>query len=85
MVKRGPAGVVVCDGDDPPVPVPDFAVAAVDVTGAGDAFAAGYLLARADGTGPAGRGFGRGPARRPGGGDPRRLAGPAHRRPPEYP
>ena len=38
----------------PPVPVPAPAVAAVDVTGAGDAFAAGYLLARAGGTGPAG-------------------------------
>jgi ribokinase len=54
VVKCGPAGVVVCDGDDAPVPVPAPAVAAVDVTGAGDAFAAGYLLARAGGTGPAG-------------------------------
>ena len=54
VVKCGPAGVVVCDGDHPPVPVPAPAVAAVDVTGAGDAFAAGYLLARAGGTGPAG-------------------------------
>jgi sugar/nucleoside kinase (ribokinase family) len=54
VVKCGPAGVVVCDGDDAPVPVPVPAVAAVDVTGAGDAFAAGYLLARAGGTDPAG-------------------------------
>jgi ribokinase len=54
VVKCGPAGVVVCDGEDPPVRVPAPAVAAVDVTGAGDAFAAGYLLARAGGTGPAG-------------------------------
>ena len=54
VVKCGRAGVVVCDGDGPPVPVPAPAVAAVDVTGAGDAFAAGYLLARAGGTGPAG-------------------------------
>ena len=44
--------MVVCDSDDPPVPVPAPAVAAVDVTGAGDAFAAGYLLARADGADP---------------------------------
>jgi ribokinase len=54
VVKCGAAGVVVCDGDHPPEPVPAPAVAAVDVTGAGDAFAAGYLLARAAGTGPAG-------------------------------
>jgi sugar/nucleoside kinase (ribokinase family) len=34
------------------VPVPAPAVAAVDVTGAGDAFAAGWLAARAGGADP---------------------------------
>jgi ribokinase len=53
VVKCGPAGVVVCDRDRPPVPVPAPAVAAVDATGAGDAFAAAYLLARAGGADPA--------------------------------
>jgi sugar/nucleoside kinase (ribokinase family) len=51
-VKCGAAGVVVCDGDRPPVPVPAPAATVVDVTGAGDAFAAAYLLARADGADP---------------------------------
>jgi len=49
VVKCGAAGVVVCAGGRPPVAVPAPAVAAADVTGAGDAFAAGYLLARAGG------------------------------------
>jgi ribokinase len=53
VVKCGPAGVMVCDGDRPPVPVPAPAATVVDVTGAGDAFAAAYLLARAGGAGPA--------------------------------
>jgi sugar/nucleoside kinase (ribokinase family) len=53
VVKCGAAGVVVCDGDRPPLPVPAPATTVVDVTGAGDAFAAGYLLARAGGAGPA--------------------------------
>jgi ribokinase len=52
VVKCGAAGVVVCDRDRPPEPVPAPPVEAVDVTGAGDAFAAGYLLARAAGAGP---------------------------------
>jgi sugar/nucleoside kinase (ribokinase family) len=52
VVKCGAAGVVVCDGDRPPLPVPAPATTVVDVTGAGDAFAAGYLLARAGGADP---------------------------------
>jgi sugar/nucleoside kinase (ribokinase family) len=53
VVKCGAAGVMVCDGDRPPVPVPAPAATVVDVTGAGDAFAAAYLLARAGGADPA--------------------------------
>ena len=53
VVKCGAAGVVVCAGGLPPRPVPAPAAEAVDVTGAGDAFAAGYLLARAAGADPA--------------------------------
>jgi sugar/nucleoside kinase (ribokinase family) len=52
VVKCGPEGVLVCVGDRPPVAVPAPAVAAVDVTGAGDAFAAAYLAARAAGADP---------------------------------
>jgi sugar/nucleoside kinase (ribokinase family) len=52
VVKCGAAGVVVCPGDGPPRPVPAPAAEVVDVTGAGDAFAAGYLLARAAGADP---------------------------------
>jgi sugar/nucleoside kinase (ribokinase family) len=52
VVKCGAAGVVVCAGERPPVAVPAPAVDAVDVTGAGDAFAAGYLLAAAAGADP---------------------------------
>jgi ribokinase len=53
VVKCGAAGVVVCAGERAPLPLPAPAVAAVDVTGAGDAFAAGYLLAGAGGADPA--------------------------------
>jgi ribokinase len=53
VVKCGAAGVVVCAAGLPPRPVPAPAAEAVDVTGAGDAFAAGYLLARAAGSAPA--------------------------------
>jgi ribokinase len=53
VVKCGPAGVVVCAGGRPPQPLPAPAAEVADVTGAGDAFAAGYLLARAGGADPA--------------------------------
>jgi ribokinase len=53
VVKCGAEGVVVWAGDGPPRRVPAPAADPVDVTGAGDAFAAGYLLARADGAEPA--------------------------------
>jgi ribokinase len=52
VVKCGPAGALVCAGDGPPRAVPAPAAEVVDVTGAGDAFAAGYLLARAVGADP---------------------------------
>jgi sugar/nucleoside kinase (ribokinase family) len=53
VVKCGADGVVVCVGDQAPRPIPAPAADPVDVTGAGDAFAAGYLLARAGGADPA--------------------------------
>jgi ribokinase len=53
VVKCGAAGVLVCAADRPPLPVPAPAAEVVDVTGAGDAFAAGYLLARAADADPA--------------------------------
>jgi sugar/nucleoside kinase (ribokinase family) len=52
VVKCGAAGVLVCLPGRPPARVPAPATAVVDVTGAGDAFAAGYVLARADGADP---------------------------------
>jgi sugar/nucleoside kinase (ribokinase family) len=52
VVKCGAAGVLVCDAGRPPLPVPAPAAEVTDVTGAGDAFAAGYLLARAAGADP---------------------------------
>jgi sugar/nucleoside kinase (ribokinase family) len=53
VVKCGADGVVVCAGDRPPRRVPAPAADPLDVTGGGDAFAAGYLLARAGGADPA--------------------------------
>lgn len=50
VVKRGPAGAVWCDGGRP-VQVPAVPASVVDTTGAGDAFAAGFLAT--DGPGPA--------------------------------
>ena len=52
VVKCGAGGVVVCTGAGRPLPVPAPATTVVDVTGAGDACAAGYLLARAAGADP---------------------------------
>jgi ribokinase len=52
VVKCDAAGVVVCAAGHPPAPVPAPDVTAVDVTGAGDAFAAAYLLARTAGADP---------------------------------
>jgi ribokinase len=52
VVKCGAAGVVVCRAGRRPRAVPAPAADVVDVTGAGDAFAAGYLLARAGGADP---------------------------------
>jgi ribokinase len=54
VVKCGPAGALVCSGEGPPRAVAAPAAEVVDVTGAGDAFAAGYLLARAAGDDPVG-------------------------------
>ena len=53
VVKCGADGVVVWAGGGPPRRIPAPAADPVDVTGAGDAFAAGYLLARAGGAEPA--------------------------------
>jgi sugar/nucleoside kinase (ribokinase family) len=53
VVKCGPDGVVVHGGPGRPRRVPAPAADPVDVTGAGDAFAAGYLLASAGGADPA--------------------------------
>ena len=52
VVKCGPEGVLACVGDRPPLAVPAPAVDVVDVTGAGDAFAAAFLAARAGGADP---------------------------------
>ncbi|MDS0258260.1 carbohydrate kinase family protein [Haloarcula sp. S1CR25-12] len=48
VVKQGSGGATAFDGDRD-VAHPGFAVDPVDTTGAGDAFAAGFLVARADG------------------------------------
>ena len=54
LVKRGAEGAAVV-GLDTPVWVPGLAADLVDPTGAGDAFAAGYLAARRSGWPPADR------------------------------
>jgi sugar/nucleoside kinase (ribokinase family) len=46
VVKRGRAGAVLHRRDAPPLEVPGEPANAVDPTGAGDAFAAGFLAAR---------------------------------------
>ena len=46
VVKRGRAGAVLHRRDAPPLEVPGEPADAVDPTGAGDAFAAGFLAAR---------------------------------------
>jgi sugar/nucleoside kinase (ribokinase family) len=51
VVKCGADGVVVWAGDRPPRRVPTSAADPVDVTGAGDAFAAGYVAASMAGAG----------------------------------
>jgi len=48
VVKQGSGGATAFDGDRE-VSHPGFAVDPVDTTGAGDAFAAGFLVAREDG------------------------------------
>ena len=46
VVKCGADGVVVCAASDRPLTVTAEAAEVADVTGAGDAFAAGYLIAK---------------------------------------
>lgn len=53
VLKRGAAGAVWSDGADV-IAVPVRPAEAIDPTGAGDAFAAGYLAARLGGAAPAG-------------------------------
>lgn len=43
MLKRGSAGAVVCRRGAAPVPVPAFKVDVMNVLGAGDAFASGFI------------------------------------------
>lgn len=49
ILKRGIHGAVVCRRDDPPVPVPPFTVDVLNVLGAGDAFASGFLYGHVHG------------------------------------
>jgi ribokinase len=53
VVKCGAGGVVVCSAAGRPVTVTAEVAEVADVTGAGDAFAAGYLVALAGGAEPA--------------------------------
>lgn len=50
VVKHGPAGATVYTPDGP-IQHPGFAITSVDTTGAGDAFAAGFIAIRLDGGG----------------------------------
>lgn len=43
ILKRGSTGAVVCRRGAPPVPVPPFKVDVLNVLGAGDAFASGFI------------------------------------------
>ncbi len=51
VVKQGPGPALLVAGDEQVVEVPAIAGSARDTTGAGDAFAAGLLVARVGGTG----------------------------------
>jgi ribokinase len=51
IVKRGPDGAVWAQRGEP-VPVPTMPLSVVDTTGAGDAFAAGFLAAQIGGIAP---------------------------------
>lgn len=46
VVKRGPAGALAAAADGTVTEVPGFPVTAIDATGAGDAFDAGFIAAR---------------------------------------
>ena len=74
VLKRGHEGVRVLRRGAPAVDVPAATVAAVDQTGAGDAFAAGYLAALVQGHGRPRVCAGGGPRRRRGGQPSRRAA-----------
>ena len=49
VLKRGIHGAVVCRRGDAPVPVPPFTVDVLNVLGAGDAFASGFLYGHVHG------------------------------------
>ena len=49
IMKRGVHGAVVCRRGDPPVFVPPFTVEVLNVLGAGDAFASGFLYGHVNG------------------------------------
>jgi sugar/nucleoside kinase (ribokinase family) len=49
VVKLGAAGAIACQGDGPIVRVPAMTIQAVDTTGAGDSFNAGFLRVWLDG------------------------------------
>jgi pseudouridylate synthase len=53
VVKLGPAGAMWCEAGTAPVLVPAERASVVDTTGAGDAFAAGFLASWLDGGEPA--------------------------------